>query len=200
MIGQRPNVMTAVYQQAKAGQIECGDSYFYTETDEEFICALADGLGSGESAKESADIVINIIKHRIYATVNQLIQHCNQQLSGKRGVVVGLLKINFFTRRYTFSSIGNIGMMTIPENGVKNRHIPNSGYLAGFHQPFKVVSGKLDTVMNFILFSDGVSDRDITQNFLLTRNVQQVVDMYSAYKSGQTHDDDTTMIAIQYQE
>ncbi|RYG71894.1 indirect negative regulator of sigma-B activity [Lentibacillus lipolyticus] len=193
-------MQTAVYQQPKSGQYQCGDSYFYTETENEFICVLADGLGSGEEAKRSSEVVINIIKENIHTTVEQLIERCNQQLMGKRGAVIGVLKIDFPTRQYTFSSIGNIGIVTIPENGRKKRNIPNPGYLAGYHRPFKIVSDKLDSVMNFILFSDGVRDKDLSQYFLLERDVKRVVEAYKAYQGGETRKDDTTLIAIHYHE
>ncbi len=165
MSSRQNKVQAAVYQQPKSGQYQCGDSYFYTETENEFICVLADGLGSGEQAKESSEIVINIIRDNIHTTVEQLIEQCNRQLSGKRGAVIGILKIDFSARRYTFSSIGNIGVLAISENGRKKRNIPNPGYLAGYHRPFKIVSDKLDPVMNFILFSDGVRDKDLSQYF-----------------------------------
>ncbi|MFD2760141.1 SpoIIE family protein phosphatase [Lentibacillus juripiscarius] len=200
MSSRQNKVQAAVYQQPKSGQYQCGDSYFYTETENEFICVLADGLGSGEQAKESSEIVINIIRDNIHTTVEQLIEQCNRQLSGKRGAVIGILKIDFSARRYTFSSIGNIGVLAISENGRKKRNIPNPGYLAGYHRPFKIVSDKLDPVMNFILFSDGVRDKDLSQYFLLGRDVEQVVECYKAYRNGQKREDDTTLIAIHYQE
>lgn len=192
-------VETMIFQKAKKQQYYCGDSYFYTETENEYICAIADGLGSGEFAKESSEIVISIIKDNIHLTIEQLIKRCNEQLNGKRGAVIGILRIDFRSKRYSFSSIGNIGVMTISENGKKKRNIPNSGYLAGYHRPFKVVTDELDPLMNFIMFSDGVTDRDLSQRFLLNRNVNQVVQMYANYTEGELRDDDTTLIAIKYE-
>ncbi|MFD1361723.1 SpoIIE family protein phosphatase [Lentibacillus salinarum] len=191
-------VETAVFQKAKKDQYYCGDSYFYTETDNEYICVLADGLGSGAFAKESSEIVISIIKENIHATVEQLIKKCNRQLSGKRGAVIGILRIDFRTRQYSFSSIGNIGIITIRNNGKKKRSIPNAGYLAGYHRPFKVVNDKIDARMNFILFSDGVTDNDLSQQFLLNPDVHQAVQTFADYTEGQVRLDDTTLIAIKY--
>src|SRR5690625_4795430 len=117
-------VQVAVYQKAKSNNYYCGDSYFYTETENEFVCALADGLGSGEFAKESSQAVIDIIRNNINATVEQLVKKSNEQLVGKRGVVLGILKINFEAQSYSFSSIGNIGIMTITNCKKKKRNIP----------------------------------------------------------------------------
>ncbi|WP_164671084.1 SpoIIE family protein phosphatase [Virgibacillus doumboii] len=192
-------VKAAVYQKPKKGEYLCGDSYFYKETDNEFICALADGLGSGEFAKESSQIVIDIIKRDYNTSVEQLIKTCNQQLTGKRGVVVGVLKIEFDKQRYTFSSIGNIGVLTIPQNGKKKRNIPDPGYLAGYHRPFKVVTENLEPAMTFIMFTDGVTDADLSQSFLLNSDVNCIAKAYEEHTDGKVRSDDTTLIAIRYE-
>lgn len=199
MSTKQNNVEVAIFQKAKKGQYYCGDSYFYTETENEFVCALVDGLGSGEFAKESSQIVIDIIKNNIHTTVDQLIKKSNQQLTGKRGAVIGILKMEFHSRRYSFSSIGNIGVLTITENGKKKRNIPNAGYLAGYHRPFKVVTDRLEPEMNLIMFSDGVSDNDLSQHFLLNKDVNQVTNAYANHVNGEVRKDDTTLIAIRYE-
>ncbi|WP_404456657.1 protein phosphatase 2C domain-containing protein [Virgibacillus necropolis] len=185
------------YQKAKKGNFYCGDSYFYTETENEFICALADGLGSGEFARESSQVVVEIIGENIHASIEQIIKRCNEKLTGKRGVVLGILKIDFKMKSYSFSSIGNIGVMTIMQDGRKKRNIPNAGYLAGYHRKFKVETGNLDQTMNFIMFSDGVSDTELAQRYFLNKNVNEIIAAYE-YKNGQTKDDDTTLIAMRY--
>src|SRR5690554_6076169 len=104
-------MQVAVYQKPKKGRYYCGDSYFYLETENEFLCAIADGLGSGEYAMESSQIVIDIIRKNGNKPIDTIIKQCNEQLFGKRGTVLGVLKIDFRTRVYSFSSIGNIGIV-----------------------------------------------------------------------------------------
>ncbi|WP_099156826.1 protein phosphatase 2C domain-containing protein [Virgibacillus ndiopensis] len=191
------NVQVAVYQKAKKGNYHCGDSYFYSETENEFICALADGLGSGEFAKESSQIVVDIIKDNVNVSVEQLIKKSNEKLIGKRGVVLGILKINYQSNRYSFSSIGNIGVMTITADGNKKRNIPNVGYLAGYHRPFKIVTEKIEPNMNFIMFSDGVLDSDLSQKYFLNKEVNEITKTFEQVNS-EPRNDDTTLIAIRY--
>jgi len=190
-------VDVAVYQQAKEGNYYCGDSYFYKESDNEFICAIADGLGSGEYAKESSQIVIDIIQTNSHATVDELVKECNEKLIGKRGVVIGILKFDFVSKMYTYSSIGNIGMMTVTEGRKKKRNIPNSGYLAGYKRPFKVVQGKLEPDMNFIMFSDGVLENELTKNYFINKDVHMIIRTYK-YMTKTSAKDDTTLIAMCY--
>lgn len=195
---RQEKVQVATYQKAKRGNHCCGDSYFYKETDREFICVLSDGLGSGKYAKQSSQIVVDIIKDHLHVPIEQLTTKLNEQLLGRRGVVLGILKMNFDEQRYSFSSIGNIGVMTIT-NGERKRMIPSTGYLAGFQRPFKKVIGKIEPEMTFLLFSDGVTDRDLSQRFLLNTNanMDELIQQFTAYHQNRIIDD-TTLIAMHY--
>lgn len=190
-------VQVSVYQKPKKGNYACGDSYFYTETDDEFVCAIADGLGSGDYAKESSQVVIDIIRNNIYATVEQLVMKCNEVLTGKRGVVIGILKLNFKANMYSFSSIGNIGVMTVSKDNKKKRNIPNAGYLAGYERAFKVIQHKLESEMNFIMFSDGVVDKELSQKFFTNKDIHSITQIYE-HTSDPVRHDDTTLITMRY--
>src|SRR5690625_7481887 len=105
-----------------------------------FTCAVADGLGSGESDKAPAQIVTDIIKNNPRSTDKQLVKLCNEQLVGRRGVVVGILRLDFITQHFTFSSIGNIGLVVVT-NDKKKRNLPERGYLAGYERSLGVMQG-----------------------------------------------------------
>src|SRR5690625_2664665 len=94
--GEKVNV--AVYERAKGTNITSGDSYFYQEADDTFICAIADGLGSGQFAKESSEIVIDTIKNNPDLSDRELAHLCSEQLVGRRGVVLGVLRDRKSTR------------------------------------------------------------------------------------------------------
>ncbi|RLL42148.1 indirect negative regulator of sigma-B activity [Oceanobacillus piezotolerans] len=190
-------VEVSVFHKAKHGNQCSGDSYFYSETEEEFVCALADGLGSGEVARESSNIVIDIIKNNEDATVEQLVKKANDQLLGKRGVVIGIFKIDFKNLTYSFASIGNIGLMIV-KDGKKKRNIPNAGYLGGFKRPFPVKTDKLGPKTNFYMFSDGVSDRELSNIQIAEEEIKKVIDTF-AYTIEKDRKDDTTLIAMRYE-
>lgn len=191
------NVLVSVYQQPKQGNAFCGDSYYYNETADHFICAIADGLGSGEYAKESSQAVIDIIKENNHVTVEELVRRSNEILYGKRGVVLGILKMDFRSETYSFSSIGNIGIMTVNGDGVKQRNIPNSGYLAGYKRSIKVENDKLNKGTNFIMFSDGVKDKELSHYYFADKDVNRITKAYEL-TSEPIRSDDTTLIAIRY--
>lgn len=196
MNDQERKVKVSTYQKAKKNNVHCGDSYFYTETKDAFLCVLVDGLGSGVEAQESADIVINIIKYNFNVSVENLVNKCNEQLLGKRGVVLGILKLDFSKETYTFSSIGNIGIMSV--NGCKKRrNIPSFGYLSGKRRSFKIEKEILQPEMKFFMFTDGVLDKELSEKYFFNSEVQEIIETY-AKLSEEERDDDTTLIAISY--
>lgn len=192
-------VEISIFQKPKRGNKCNGDSYFYKETDNGFICALVDGLGSGEYANESAEIVINVIREFCNVSLEKLLEKANERLVGKRGVVLGILQIDFNQSMYSFSSIGNIGVLSITKDGKKKRNIPSVGYLAGTKKSFKVMREKLQSNTSFIMFTDGVKDKELAKlNVCGNENdVKRITKMYE-YISEEERMDDTTLIAIHY--
>ncbi|MCP3029729.1 SpoIIE family protein phosphatase [Halobacillus sp. A1] len=190
-------VAISIYQKAKKGNYYCGDSYYYKETDEGFICALADGLGSGEMAWDSSQAVMDVIEQYPDLDIETIIKKCNDALLGKRGVVLGILKIDFNKQSYSYSSIGNIGIITIDIDGNRGRNIPLAGYLAGYPRKLRVSHGKAEPGMVFLLFSDGVLDRRLSPKHTSSRNIKVITEQYKELY-GESREDDTTLIAMKY--
>ncbi|MGP4062753.1 SpoIIE family protein phosphatase [Halobacillus sp. H74] len=197
MENENTRVNLSVFQKSKKGNYYCGDSYFYKETEEAFLCALADGLGSGEMAMESSQAVMDVIEENPVLTIEALVKKCNEVLVGKRGVVLGILRIDFKTHTYSYSSIGNIGVITVEPDGKRNRNIPLAGYLSGYPRSLRVTRGNVQNGMVFLMFSDGVNDRRLSSKLTQTKNVRLITEQYKELY-GQTRDDDTTLIAMEY--
>lgn len=199
MSNDNRKVDISIFQKPKSGNKCNGDSNFYKETDNNFICALVDGLGSGEYANESAEIVTDVIRKNDRDSLEKLLMKANEQLVGKRGVVIGILQLDFQQETYSFSSIGNIGIMVITKDGKKKRNIPSVGYLSGSKPNFKVMREKLEPSTNFIMFSDGVKDKELTK-LNGSCNSTDVTCITKAYEhiSEEIRKDDTTLIAIHY--
>ncbi|MYL73045.1 SpoIIE family protein phosphatase [Halobacillus litoralis] len=194
---ENKRVDLSIFQKAKKGNYYCGDSYFYKETDDAFLCALADGLGSGEMARESSKAVMEVIEEHPDLTLEALIKKCNEVLVGKRGVVLGILRIDFDNRTYSYSSIGNIGVITVDPDGKRNRNIPLAGYLSGYPRKLRISRGTVQKGMIFLMFSDGVNDRRLSSNLTHSKNVEQITQQYKELY-GQSRDDDITLIAMAY--
>src|SRR5690625_796516 len=124
--GEKVNV--AVYERAKGTNITSGDSYFYQEADDTFICAIADGLGSGQFAKESSEIVIDTIKNNPDLSDRELAHLCSEQLVGRRGVVLGVLRLDYQDKTFAYSSIGKRGQVNLPQEQDKRGMIEHSSH------------------------------------------------------------------------
>ncbi|SIS56583.1 SpoIIE family protein phosphatase [Salimicrobium flavidum] len=192
-----PSLTIATYQKPKQGNFYCGDSYIYNETENNFICAMADGLGSGELAKEASKAVMDVIKQNPDDTIPSLVGKCNKVLMDKRGVVLGILRIDKLEGTYAYSSIGNIGIVIVDASGKKSRNIPLPGFLAGYPKDLRVKRGTLERGMRFLVFSDGVDERKVTKLFYRAKTVQDLVDEYDS-EFGQSRSDDTTLVVMEY--
>ncbi|PWU68074.1 SpoIIE family protein phosphatase [Gracilibacillus dipsosauri] len=190
-------VEVSVFQKAKDDNYYCGDSYFYKEVDGTFICALADGLGSGKYANESSQLVVDIIREYSTLPLKLIMKKCNESLFGKRGVVLGILQIDLETQEYAYTSIGNIGLMTITADSIKKRTIPQAGYLSGYERPVKIVKDRVEDGMIFVMFSDGVTSKEISNSYFLHKEVNHITDTF-AYLYQNKLNDDTTLIAMKF--
>lgn len=194
---QANSIDISIYQKEKKGNYYCGDSYYYYQNNDFFLCALADGLGSGSLAHESSQAVMNVIKSNPTLPVDKMIRRFSQALTGKRGVVLGILKLDFKKKAYHYTSVGNIGLLTISANGIKKRNIPTSGYLGSCPRGLKEISGQLTKEMLFVLFSDGVLSKELTHHIFNDHNPAHITDIFED-EMEQNRDDDTTLIVIKH--
>lgn len=188
----------AVYQKAKENNHISGDSHYFIEEDDQFLAVVADGLGSGEVAQDSSRAVIDVIKENPELGNIALIRALNQALVGKRGVVLGMLRVDFAAKQYHYSSIGNIGLMTIQNQTLKKRNIPISGYLGVYPRGMKEVSDKLEEGMVFAMFSDGVNSRELSHALFESNDVEDIIDQFDSLMAFD-RDDDTTLVMMKYE-
>jgi len=197
-MGAFRHVDVSVFQKSKQGNYYCGDSYYYLETETGFLAIVADGLGSGQVAKESSQAVIDVVKLNPDLQTDQLMRLCNKALVGKRGVVLGMLRLRYDEQVYRYSSIGNIGLMTINQETLKKRNIPISGYLGVFPRKVKEITEPLEGGMIFALFSDGVHARELSHVLFQLTDVHEMTDTFKDLMAND-RDDDTTLVVVKYQ-
>ncbi|APH06560.1 PP2C family serine/threonine-protein phosphatase [Bacillus weihaiensis] len=150
------HVHTLAYQLPKQGKTCCGDSYFIRATDEYFICALADGLGSGERANESSSAISSLVEQNQEKDVEELIDLCNKELKDKRGATVSILKIDFRNKTFTYSSVGNIRFILSTPSGTFVYPLPILGYLSGKPQKYRTHTYSYEEGSKFLIHTDGL--------------------------------------------
>lgn len=144
-----------VHQTTKAGNTECGDSYFYKATDEYFICVIADGLGSGKYANEASTAVITVVEQYHHEELDQLMDRCNKVLLQKRGAAVSVLKFYFNKNEFVYSGVGNIRFFLYSPEGKLTYPLPVTGYLSGRPQTFNTQRFTYEPESKFLIYSDG---------------------------------------------
>jgi phosphoserine phosphatase RsbX len=181
-----------VYQGVKNGNRESGDTYFIHTEEDYFICAIADGLGSGPIARQSAQIIPKVLNEYHHESIDELLSRCNEHMVQKRGAAVAVVKVDYKKKTIQYSCVGNVRLYIL-QNRIKMIYpLPVMGYLSGRPQKLKTQQYDYHEGDLFFLHSDGVtlkspraSLKESSGPYELYRNVLQSVD----------NGDDTTFIA-----
>lgn len=144
-------------QKNKTGKNCCGDSFFLKETDEYLICAVADGLGSGEEAKESSAAAISVVKANHDEDISYIMEKCNKILRNKRGVVISIFKAEFARKEISYCCVGNIRFELSSPSGKSVKPLPDRGFLSGRPHQYRIQQFQYEKESIFFLYSDGLS-------------------------------------------
>lgn len=154
-------VQACIFNEAKKGYYESGDSYHTVLTDDYFICSVADGLGSGPVARESSQVIPQILKEHHHETIDELMQRFNGLMVQKRGAAVAIFKVDFKRKTLEYSCVGNIRFYMYRKGTDEMIYpLPVMGYLSGRPQKLRT---QLYTYVEddlFLIHSDGVDLRN----------------------------------------
>lgn len=189
---QDQKVHVLSYQTSKKGKDLCGDSFFYTSTEDYFLCVLADGLGSGEYANEASKAVIDVIRENHSLSVEELMELSNQILIKKRGAAVCIFKVDYSSQTFVYSCVGNIRFFLYSPSGKLTYPLPVTGYLSGRPQQYHTQSFIYEENAKFLVFSDGFNIqgiKNLLKGYLPINSIaDKIIDNYHNL------DDDSTFI------
>jgi phosphoserine phosphatase RsbX len=182
-----------IYQEAKPGNHESGDVYYTYTNDDYFLCAIADGLGNGPIARESAEIVPEILERHHDESIDQLLSRCNMHMHQKRGAAVAIIKAYFKTSTIEYSCVGNVRFYLYRRSDDKMIYpLPVMGYLSGRPQKLRTQGYEYGPGDLFLLHSDGV---DIRSPKAFMQNSTGPYELYEKVYETLKHGDDATYIA-----
>ncbi|WP_408009061.1 SpoIIE family protein phosphatase [Pseudalkalibacillus sp. A8] len=184
----------STFQRSKVeGQCN-GDSYFAKETDNYFICMVADGLGSGQAAHDASTKTVKVVEENHDKDVDTLMSLCNESLQYTRGAVLTIFKVHFKRNLLEYCGVGNIRLIIGLPSGKMVHAIPKSGFLSGKPAKFNVREIEYQTGSMFIAYSDGIelSSPD-KRNVIKSRNPRIAVS-YLRQKCSSVADDMTCVI------
>lgn len=186
------NLEVYVYQEAKEGNYESGDTYFTYMNEDYFLCAIADGLGSGPIAKQSADVIPVILGEYHHETIDNLIRKCNELMFQKRGAVVAIVKVDFSMKTIEYSCVGNIKFyMTRKDDDKMIYPLPVMGYLSGRPQKLNTQLFAYNPGDLFLFHSDGVVLRNPKK---VMQNSSGAYELHQTLSATIEHGDDATFI------
>lgn len=145
------------FQANKEGNNYCGDAFFYHSDEKEFFAIVADGLGSGMYANQSAQAVIEAAKANYHQDVKAIMNACNQALINLRGAAVSVIKIDYEKKELTYCGVGNVRFYFLQNDGSMINPLPVYGYLSGKYQSFVIRTYKYETPSRFFVHTDGLS-------------------------------------------
>lgn len=190
-------ICAVAFQIEKQGNHICGDSFYMSATDDYFIAAIADGLGSGDAAKESSQAICRVVEDYQKEDVTKIFTYCNEIMKNKRGATVSIFKADFRLKQFTYSSVGNIRFVLYSPTGQYTYPVPVSGYLSGKPQKFRVQTFPYESGSKFIMHSDGLRVATIKSLLIDDGTVEetsQLLERYVPYRM-----DDLTYIVGQLQ-
>ncbi|MFD1205874.1 MULTISPECIES: PP2C family serine/threonine-protein phosphatase [Sporosarcina] len=181
-----------VYNTAKHGNAESGDAYFLHAEEDYFICAIADGLGNGIVARQSAEIVPRILEQYHHESIDELLNRCNEHMVQKRGAAVAIVKVDFIEKTIAYSCVGNVRMYILQRCEKMLYPLPVMGYLSG--RPQKLKTQKFDYEVGdlFFLHSDGIVLKSPKNSM---KQSVSACELYNQVKESADFGDDATFIA-----
>lgn len=191
-VDQRIDLST--FQRSKIeGQCN-GDSFFTKETEDYFVCLVADGLGSGQPAHDASTKAVKVVEDHHADDVETLVQRCNQALSNTRGAVLTLFKVHFKSKKLEYCGVGNIRLIIGLPTGKLIHAIPKSGFLSGKPTKFQVRQVEYPKGSMFIAYSDGVELSSPDKRNVMRARSPKIAASLLKQKALATKDDMTCVI------
>ncbi|WP_163652225.1 SpoIIE family protein phosphatase [Listeria sp. PSOL-1] len=144
------------FQRAKALQTCSGDMYYFHQSNDTFLCVIADGLGSGTEANKAAKAAINAIKEAPEEDVLTLMERANTAVFSLRGAAIAVVKCDLPHARITYSGMGNIRFFALGPSDKLIYPLSTKGYLSGGPKRFKVKEYQFQYDTKFLMYSDGL--------------------------------------------
>lgn len=178
---------------SKGGNAHCGDTYFFVQDDTSFVCLLADGLGSGRFAYESSYAALEIVEREWKReSIEGMMDLINKAMFQKRGAAVALFKVDFETKTFDYTCVGNIRFYLYGPDGKLTYPLPVTGYLSGRPQRYRMERFVYQPGSKFLVHSDGVVLLN-TKELMRYRSTEQIAAELDAV-AAKSNDDATFLV------
>ena len=83
-------------------------------------------LGSGPIARQSAQIIPNVLKEHHHESIDELLSRCNEHMVQKRGAAVAIVKVDYKKKTIQYSCVGNVRFYMLQDRDKDD--LPLTGY------------------------------------------------------------------------
>lgn len=98
----------SVAEEPLPGQKQSGDRCIVKNARDGALLAVVDGIGHGEDAAHSAEIVVSVLNDSDSRSPILLLRRCQQRLQGTRGAVLSMAWFNSADDSVTWLGVGNV--------------------------------------------------------------------------------------------
>jgi phosphoserine phosphatase RsbX len=103
----------SVAEEILPGQKQSGDRYVVKTSPEGALVAVVDGIGHGEDAARSAELVVRALDGARTCSPISLLRSCQQHLYGTRGAVLSMAWFSALDETMTWLGVGNVAGVLI---------------------------------------------------------------------------------------
>lgn len=147
-----------IFHQPALGEEVNGDAFYIKEFDHIILLAAIDGLGHGPGAYEASQKAVQHIANNFRAALEDLAWGCHKSLSGSRGAVLGLAKIDVAERQLEWTGVGNIVLRIVRGYEVQ-RPISMNGIVGANMRKVRKEILRYEPGDLILLYTDGIADK-----------------------------------------
>jgi serine/threonine protein phosphatase PrpC len=180
-------------QRAKLGQAVSGDACLVAERKNGLLIGVADGLGSGEAAREAAERALSCLREETTGDVVRLMEACHRALADTRGAALTLLWIEPGPARLECTAVGNVEVRASQDSVIKP--IPVNGIVGVQHGPLRRFTGDYARGELVAIYTDGISSKfDFDLEAVRAGMDPRRLANHLAHYFGRTTDDVTVLV------
>jgi phosphoserine phosphatase RsbX len=177
MEGMNSNLVEwGVAGRQKPGETLSGDLHLVKPLETGVLLAVADGLGHGEAAAETARLALNAVEEYAHKPLVDVMENCSRKLRGTRGVVMSLAVLNALNNSMEWLGVGNV-------EGVLVRSAPDGkpareslllscGVVGGQLPPLRTAALEITRGDTLVFATDGIQ-RGFEDSMVLLQGPQE---------------------------
>lgn len=180
----------AVAGSTMVGEVQSGDAHLVLPLADGCLVAVVDGLGHGPPAATAARAAIASLTRHAGEPVLTLVQLCHQALTGTRGAVMSLARVNTTHRSLTWIGVGNVSgvLWYAGSNGATHSTLVSSPGIVGSELPrLRAEVVALSPGDTLIFATDGIAE-DFTETTPSAASPQRFADAILAQHGKGTDD------------